>query len=71
MYPVTVLCRLMAVSTRAFYTCLKTPADTDKVQRKAVLEAKARQLFNDHMQTYGYWGLYHELHPKGIKASWT
>jgi transposase-like protein len=51
---VTVLCRVMEVGASAFYAWLKTPEDTDKAQRKTALEAKARQLFNGHKQTYGY-----------------
>ena len=58
----------MEVSTSAFYAWLKTPEDSDKAQRKAVLEAKARQLFNDHKQTYGYRRLSNELGKAGIKS---
>jgi hypothetical protein len=43
----------MEVSASAFYVWLKTPGDTGKAQRKAALEAKARQLFDGHKQTYG------------------
>ena len=48
------LCKVMEVSASAFYAWLKTPADTDKTQQKAALEAKPRQLFDDHKHTYGY-----------------
>jgi len=41
----------VSASASAFYAWLKTPEDTDKNQRKAALEAKARQLFNGHKQT--------------------
>jgi putative transposase len=41
----------MEVSVSAFYAWLKTPEDTDKTQQKAALEAKARQLFDDHKHT--------------------
>lgn len=58
----------MEVSTSAFYAWLKRPEDSDKAQRKAVLEAKARQLFNDHKQTYGYRRLSNELYKAGIKS---
>jgi putative transposase len=47
----------MEVSASAFYSWLKTPEDSEKSQRKAALEAKARQLFDDHRHTYGYRGL--------------
>jgi hypothetical protein len=58
----------MEVSASAFYTWLKTPGDSEKAQRKVALGAKARQLFNDPKQTYGYRRLSNGLHPKGIKA---
>ena len=67
-YPVTVLCRVMEVSTSAFYAWLKTPEDSDKAQRKAVLEAKARQLFDDHKQIYGYRRLSNELGKVGMTS---
>jgi putative transposase len=56
----------MEVSGSAFYSWLKTPEDTEKAQRIAALEAKARQLFNDHKQTYGYRRLSNELGKAGI-----
>jgi putative transposase len=58
----------MEVSSSAFYSWLKTPEDTEKSQRKASLEAKARQLFNDPKQTYGYRRLSNELSKVGIKT---
>jgi putative transposase len=58
----------MEVSSRAFYTWLKTPEDTEKAQRKLALETKARQLFNDHKQTYGYRQLSNELGKAGITS---
>jgi putative transposase len=58
----------MEVSGSAFYSWLKTPEDSDKAQRKASLEAKARQLFNDHKQTYGYRRLSNELGKAGMKS---
>ncbi|MEQ1546883.1 IS3 family transposase [Methyloglobulus sp.] len=67
-YPVTVLCRVMEVSSSAFYTWLKTPGDSEKAQRKAALEAKASQLFEDHRQTYGYRRLSDALGKAGIKS---
>lgn len=57
----------MEVSASAFYAWLKTPGDSEKAQRKAVLEAKARQLFNDHEQTYGHRRLSNELGKAGMK----
>lgn len=58
----------MEVSASAFYSWLKTPEDSEKAQRKAALEAKARQLFNDHKQTYGYRRLSNEMGKAGIKS---
>ncbi len=58
----------MEVSASAFYAWLKTPEDSDKARRKAALEAKARQLFNGHKQTYGYRRLPNELGKAGIES---
>jgi putative transposase len=58
----------MEVSTSAFYTWLKTPEDSEKSQRKAALEAKARQLFDDHRHTYGYRRLSDALGKAGMKS---
>jgi hypothetical protein len=58
----------MEVSASAFYAWLKTPEGTDKAKRKAALEAKARQLFDDHKQTYGYRRLSNELVKAGMKS---
>ncbi len=58
----------MEVGASAFYAWLKTPEDTDKARQKAGLGAKARQLFNDHKQTYGYRRLSNELGKAGIKS---
>jgi len=58
----------MEVSASAFYAWLKTPTDTDKTQQKAVLEAKARQLFDGHKHTYGYRRLSDALGKAGLKS---
>jgi len=58
----------MAVSTSAYYAWLRTLEDTDKTRRKAALEAKARELFNDHKQTYGYRRLSDALGKAGMKS---
>jgi len=60
--------RVMEVSSSAFYAWVKKPEDTDKIRQKAALEAKARLLFNDRKQTYGYRRLSHELGKAGIKS---
>lgn len=64
----TVLCRVMEVSTSAFYAWINAPKDTDKTQQKAALEAKARQLFDGHKQTYGYRRLSDALGKAGMKS---
>ena len=65
-YPVTVLCRVMQVSTSAFYMWLKAPSDKNKQMEK--LEAKACQLFNEYKQTYGYRRLSDALTKAGMKS---
>ncbi|MGZ8237841.1 MAG: hypothetical protein ACXWTY_08210 [Methylobacter sp.] len=52
-FPVTVLCKVMQVSTSAFYTWIQTPEETDKKARQKQLEAKAIQLFAENKQVYG------------------
>jgi putative transposase len=58
------------VSASAFYSWLKTPEDSEKAQRKVALDTKARQLFNNYRQTYGYRRLSNELHPKDTCDLW-
>jgi len=58
----------MEVSASAFYAWLKTPVGTEKTQQKAALEAKARQLFDDHRQIYGYRRLSNALGKAGMKS---
>jgi transposase InsO family protein len=58
----------MGVSTSAYYAWVKTPGHTDKTRQKAVLEAKARQLFYDRKQTYGYRRLSDALGKAGMKS---
>ena len=58
----------MEVSASAFYSWLKTPEDSEEAQRKAALEAKARQLFDDHRQAYGYRRLPDALGKAGITS---
>ena len=52
-FPVTVLCKVMQVSTSAFYAWSKTPEDTDKKLLEKQLEGKAVQLFEENRKTYG------------------
>jgi putative transposase len=65
---VAVLYKVMAVSTSAFYAWVKTPVHTDKTRQKEILEAKARQLFNGHKQTYGYRRLSDAPGKAGLKS---
>ena len=58
----------MEVSSSAFYSWLKTPEDSEKAQRKSMLEAKARQLFDGHRRTYSYRRLSKELGKAGVKS---
>jgi len=58
----------MEVSKSAFYAWVKTPENIDKTKRKEVLEAKARQLFDDHKQTHGYRRLSDALNKTGLKT---
>ena len=50
-YPVTVLCRVMQVSTRAYYAWTKQPETTEKIKENEKLETKIRQIFDDFKQT--------------------
>ena len=52
-FPVTALCKVMRVSTSAFYAWSKTPEETDKKAQQKQLEAKAIQLFAENKQVYG------------------
>jgi len=65
---VAVLCRVMGVSASAYYAWANPPENTEKTKQRAALEAKAKELFYENRQTYGYRRLSDALHPKGIKA---
>ena len=69
-YPVTVLCRVMGVSTSAFYEWFKNPGDTDRIRKREVLEGKARQLFYEYKQIYGYRRLSDALGKVGMKSGY-
>jgi len=60
----------MAVSSSAFYAWSKKPDDTDRIRKREVLESKARQLFDEHKQTYGYRRLSDALGKAGIKSGY-
>ena len=52
-FPVTVLCKVMQVSTSFFYAWAKTPDDTDKKIVQKQLQAKAIELFEENKNVYG------------------
>ena len=58
----------MAVSPSAFYAWVKNPGDNDRTRKREVLEAKARQLFYEYKQIYGYRRLSDALGKVGIKS---
>jgi len=60
----------MAVSPSAFYAWTRKPEDTDRIREREVLEGKARQLFYEHKQTYGYRRLSDALDKAGIKSGY-
>lgn len=49
----TALCRVMQVSTSAFYAWDKQPEFTDKMRQEEALKLKVSQIFYDHKQAYG------------------
>ena len=69
-YPVTVLCRVMELSTSAFYEWLKNPGDTDRIRKREALEGKVRQLFYEYKQIYGYRRLSDALGKVGMKSGY-
>lgn len=67
-YPVTALCRVMQVSSSAFYAWTKRPETSDKTKEKTELEAKVLQIFDDNQQLYGSRRISKELKKAGINA---
>ncbi len=67
-YPVAVLCRVMQVSTSAYYAGSKQPETTEKTNENKKLETKIRQILDDFKQTYGSRRLVGELHKAGFKV---
>ncbi|MCX7092003.1 MAG: hypothetical protein NTY50_00930, partial [Methylobacter sp.] len=51
-FPVTMLCKVMLVSTSAFYAWSRMPEDGDKKIRQKQLEAKAVQLFEENKHVW-------------------
>jgi hypothetical protein len=65
-YPVTVLCRVMEVSTSAFYAWCKQPEDSEKTKKKQSLKDKVSQVFIENKQCYGSRRLSNELKNKDL-----
>ena len=62
----TVLCRVMKVSTSAYYAWHKGPEFSAK--EKETLKTKIRKIFDDHKQTYGSRRIVNELKKQGIRV---
>lgn len=60
----------MAINPSAFYAWTKKPDDTGRIRKREVLEGKARQLFDEHKQTYGYRQLSDAPGKAGIKSGY-
>lgn len=65
-YPVRMLCRVLEVSTSAYYSWIKQPETTDKIHETQRLEAKVRELFDEFRQSYGLRRLSNELRKAGF-----
>ena len=65
-YPVTVLCRVMQVSTSAYYAWLKTPQDDNNKRQDQKLAEKVRQIFTDNKQSFGSRRLADRLQKQGV-----
>jgi putative transposase len=63
---VTALCRVMQVSTSAYYEWLKAPQDRDKDQQDQKVAEKARQIFVDNKQSFGSRRLADRLQKQGF-----
>jgi len=68
-YPVTVLCKVMAVSTSAYYDWAKQPTDTGKIAEKQKLRERAQALFNASKRSYGSRRLSDGLKKAGFPVS--
>jgi hypothetical protein len=60
-YPITVLCKVMLVSTSAYYAWVNQPGITDQMKDKQALEQRVTQIFEDSRRTYGSRRLSDEL----------
>lgn len=62
----TVLCRVMQVSTSAYYAWLKAPHDDDNPRQDRKLAEKVRQIFIDNKQSFGSRRLADRLQKQGF-----
>lgn len=62
----TVLCRVMKVSTSAYYDWLKVPKDSDNDQQDQKIAETARQIFIDNKQCFGSRRLADRLQKQGF-----
>ena len=58
----------MQASTSAYYAWVQAPENTDKMKKKAALEAKTRELFEANKKCYGSRRLSYALKKAGIEA---
>ena len=62
----TVLCRVMQVSTSAYYAWLKAPQDGDNKRQDQKLAENVRQIFADNKQCFGSRRLADRLQKQGL-----
>lgn len=67
-FPVTLMCRVLGVSTSAFYDWKSEPV-TKREQRDAILRSRLRIVFNASRQTYGSPRVHVELRSGGTTVS--
>ena len=67
-FPVTLMCRVLGVSTSAFYDWKSEPM-TKREQRDAILRSRLRIVFNASRQTYGSPRVHVELRSGGTTVS--
>jgi transposase InsO family protein len=67
-YPVTVLCSVMQVSTRAYYAWARPPEAAGQAKESQAFGQRVRQVFEDSRQTYGSRRIAAELKKSGTPA---
>ncbi|WP_172680358.1 IS3 family transposase [Methylomonas koyamae] len=65
-YPVTVLCRVMQVSTSAYYAWCNSPPDKGKAHQDQQRTDSVRQIFTDNKQCFGSRRLADRLQKQGF-----